>query len=104
MTWICSVPLAQPILPISDQPKQNQAESGTANVKVNPTHLSVQMAQPVCNCDLGQFFSKIPVRFESWHNWNAGEGELCERHLRGDGGAVRRLQPAAGQHRGKLGR
>ena len=51
MTLICNVPLfgpaAQPLLPISHQPKQNQAEGGTKKIKVNPTQLSDQMDYPV---------------------------------------------------------
>ena len=31
-----SCPAAQPVLPISHQPRQNQAEVGTAKIKVNP--------------------------------------------------------------------
>ena len=43
-----SCPLAQPVLPISYQPKQNQAEGGKAQIKVNPTQISDQMDHPVC--------------------------------------------------------
>ena len=38
---------AQPILPTSYQPKPQQAEGGTAKIKVNPTQLSDQMCHPV---------------------------------------------------------
>ena len=51
LTLICSVspscPLAQPVLPISHQPKQNQADGVTAKIKVNPTQLSKKMPLPV---------------------------------------------------------
>ena len=51
MTLIYDVPLscpsAQPVLPTSHQPKQNQAEGETAKIKVNPTQLSEQMDIPV---------------------------------------------------------
>ena len=43
-----SCPAVQPLLPTSHQPKQNQAEGGTAKVKVNPTQLSEQVDHPVC--------------------------------------------------------
>ena len=53
LTLICyvppSCPAAQPVLPISHQPKQNQAEGGTAEIKLNPTQLSKQMDHPVIN-------------------------------------------------------
>ena len=39
-----SCPAAQSVLPISHQPRQNQAEGGTVKVKVNPTQLSDQMS------------------------------------------------------------
>ena len=38
---------AKPLLPISHQPKQNQADGGTNKIKVNPTQLSDQMDHPV---------------------------------------------------------
>ena len=38
---------ARPVLPISYQSKQNQADSGTTKIKVNPTQLSEQMPLPV---------------------------------------------------------
>ena len=44
-----SSPLAQPFLPISHQPKQNQAKGGTAKLRVNPTQQSDQMWRPVIN-------------------------------------------------------
>ena len=51
MTFICNVPpfgpAAQPLLPISHQPKQNKAEDGTNKIEVNPTQLSDQMDHPV---------------------------------------------------------
>ena len=51
LTLICNVPpfgpAAQPLLPISHQPKQNQAEGGTNKIEVNPTQLSDQMDHPV---------------------------------------------------------
>ena len=51
MTLIFAVPLScpagQPLLPISHQPNQNQAEGGTPKIKVNPTQLSEQMDHPV---------------------------------------------------------
>ena len=51
LTLICNVPpfgpAAQPLLPISHQPKQNQAEGGTNKIEVNPTQLSEQMDHPV---------------------------------------------------------
>ena len=51
LTLICyvppSCPAAQPLKPISYQPKQNQADGGTAKIKVNPTQLSNQMPLPV---------------------------------------------------------
>ena len=34
-----SCPAAQPVLPISHQPRQNQAEGGTAKIQVNPTEV-----------------------------------------------------------------
>ena len=40
-------PAAQPVMPTSYQPKQNQADSGTAKIKVIPTQLSYQMPHPV---------------------------------------------------------
>ena len=53
MTLIYDVPLscpaAQPLLPTSHQPKQNQVEGGTAKIKVNPSQLSEQMDHPVLN-------------------------------------------------------
>ena len=51
LTLISDVPqLAQPILPISYQPKQIQEDGGTAKIKVNPPQLSEQMVQPVVKC------------------------------------------------------
>ena len=51
MILICyvppSCPAARPVLPISYQPKQNQADSGTAKIKFNPAQLSDQMFLPV---------------------------------------------------------
>ena len=51
LTLICyvspSCPLAQPVLPISHQPKQNQADGGTDQIKINLTQLSDQMDHPV---------------------------------------------------------
>ena len=40
-------PPAQPVLPISHQPRQNQAEGGTAKIKVNPTQVRQEMGLPV---------------------------------------------------------
>ena len=42
-----SCPAAQPVLPISNQPNQNQAEGGTAKIKVNPTQVRQEMCHPV---------------------------------------------------------
>ena len=42
-----SCPGAQPVLPISHQPRQNQAEGGTAKIKVNPTQVRQEMCHPV---------------------------------------------------------
>ena len=42
-----SCPGAQPVLPISHQPRQNQAERGTAKIKVNPTQVRQEMCHPV---------------------------------------------------------
>ena len=42
-----SCPAAQPILPNSNLSKQNQLDSGTAKIKVNPAQLSEQMHRPV---------------------------------------------------------
>ena len=43
-----SCPAVLPIiLPISHQPKQNQADSGTAKIKVNPTILPDHMPKPI---------------------------------------------------------
>ena len=51
MTWICDVPpscpAAQPVLPISHQPRQNQAKGGTAKINVNPTEVRREMGLPV---------------------------------------------------------
>ena len=53
-----SCPAAQPLLPISNQLKQNQTEGGTAKIKVNPTILSDLMPLPVLT-----WFSRIqPTR------------------------------------------
>ena len=38
---------AQPVLPISHQPGQNQAEGGTEKIKVNPTEVCQEMCHPV---------------------------------------------------------
>ena len=38
-----SCPVSLPLQPTSHQPKQNQAEGGTANIKVHPTQSSDQM-------------------------------------------------------------
>ena len=40
-------PPAQPVLPISHQPRQNQAEGGTSKIKVNPTQVRQEMGHPV---------------------------------------------------------
>ena len=57
MTLIRNVPpfgpAAQPLLPISHQPKQNQAEGGTNKIEVNPTQLSDQMDHPVNELVIG---------------------------------------------------
>ena len=42
-----SCPAAQPALPISHQPRQNQAEGGTAKILVNPTEVRQEMCHPV---------------------------------------------------------
>ena len=41
-----SCPTDLPILPISHQPKQNQADSGTAKIKVNPTQARDVIGHP----------------------------------------------------------
>ena len=41
-----SCPAAQPVLPISHKPRQNQAEGGTAKIKVNPTQVHQEMCYP----------------------------------------------------------
>ena len=40
-------PLAQPVLPLSHQPRQNQADGGTSHIKVNPTEVCQEMGLPV---------------------------------------------------------
>ena len=42
-----SYPAPQPVLPISHQPRQNQAEGGTAKIKVTPTQVCQEMGPPV---------------------------------------------------------
>ena len=42
-------PTAQPFMPISQQPKQNWAEGGTAKINASQTSLSDQMPLPVHN-------------------------------------------------------
>ena len=42
-----SCPAAQPVLPISHQPRQSKAEGGTAKIKVNPTQIRQEMGHPV---------------------------------------------------------
>ena len=44
-----SCPAAQPVLLISHQPRQNQAEGGKAKIKVNPTEVHQEMCHPVSN-------------------------------------------------------
>ena len=39
--------LAQLVLPISHQPRQNRAEGGIAKIKVNPTQVLQEMCHPV---------------------------------------------------------
>ena len=50
-TLVCifhsSWPPALPILPISHQPKQNQADSGTSHIKFNPTQVRDVIGHPV---------------------------------------------------------
>ena len=40
-------PAAQPVLPISHQPRHNWADSGTLKIKVNPTKVRQEMGHPV---------------------------------------------------------
>ena len=42
-----SCPAALPILPFSHQPKQGQADSGIAKIKVNPTQVRDLLCHPV---------------------------------------------------------
>ena len=42
-----SCPVAQPVLPASHQPRQNQADGGTVKIKVNPTEVRQEMGLPV---------------------------------------------------------
>ena len=42
-----SCPAAQPVLPISHQLRQNQAEGGTAKINVNPTKVRQEMCYTV---------------------------------------------------------
>ena len=52
-----SCPAAQPVLPISHQPWQNQAEGGTAKIKVNPTEVRQEMSRP----GLGRIGDQVSV-------------------------------------------
>ena len=65
MTLICYVPPScqadQPGLPISYQPKQNQADDGTDRVKVDSTQQSEQMFFPVL-----QFIYRMNQWSETW--------------------------------------
>ena len=45
-------PAAHPVLLISHQPRQNQAEGGTAKIKVNPTEVRQEMCHPVVRCPI----------------------------------------------------
>ena len=60
-----SCPAAQPVLPISHQPRQNQAKAETAKIKVKPNKVRQEMGHPVqgvpCACRLGF----VDVDFES---------------------------------------
>ena len=56
-----SCPAAQPVLPISHQPRQNQAEGGTAKNKVNPTEVRQEMDHPVL------YKGTLPCTDNSWH-------------------------------------
>ena len=48
MGWVPQSCLVdQPVMPLSHQPKQNQADGGTTKMKINPTQLSEQMVLPV---------------------------------------------------------
>ena len=42
-----SCPVSQPVLPNSLQPQQNQADSGTLKIQVNPTQVHEPMGHPV---------------------------------------------------------
>ena len=42
-----SCPAAHPLLPNSHQPEQNQADSGTVKIQVNPTQVLGQTNYPV---------------------------------------------------------
>ena len=63
-----SCPLAQPVVPISHQPKQNHADGGTAQIKVNPTQVYEQMGHPVVVlCDLSsplELWPKVMIDFK----------------------------------------
>ena len=48
---------SKPILPNSHQPKQNQAYSEIAKIKVNPTQVLDLLAHPVLVYDLSCFFT-----------------------------------------------
>ena len=65
-----SCPAAQPVLPISHQPRQNQAEGGTAKIKVNPTQVRQEMGHPV------DFFHEImqdcDIIFPDGHSQHEG--------------------------------
>ena len=45
--FLSSCPAALPTLPFSHQPKQNEADSGTAKIKVNPTQVGDLLGHPV---------------------------------------------------------
>ena len=59
-----SCPGAQPVLPISHQPRQNQAEGGTAKIKVNPTQVRQEMCHPVCILSSHLFVGEISPRVD----------------------------------------
>ena len=49
LIWVVP-PAAQHVLPISHQPRQNQAEGGTTKIKVNPSEVRQEMGHPACIC------------------------------------------------------
>ena len=91
-----SCPSAHPVLPISHQPKQNQAEGGTAYIKSSTTQLAIQVDASLCSVRWNFGHKRNPACFG--HFWQISFCQKWAKKFSWLSAEIEKKNPASVEH------